>query len=395
MRMRSTLDGWLGRSSKGSFRNGKLLVVMFEAWGHVGGIQQVNRSLIRLFARSDQFRDTLVLSLMDSQDDVDVALTGTDVATHLEVVGFSSDKKDFSLAFLESLVNYRPAVILFSHITLATLGLMGKLLGYPYIFIAHGIEVWKRPSILTRLTVRLASHSLAVSEHTKKVATTFDRAFDRLQVCPLGLNVDTSLDTEVYSSLRDTFVGKKIILIVARIDAREAYKGHLELIRAMRQISPKHPDARLVIVGQGSGVPFLKDVVQSEGLEEFVVFAGFISDRLLNAYYALCEVFAMPSRGEGFGLAYLGAMAHGKPCIGSRVDAAREVIADGETGFLVDPSDERELADCINLLLRDAALRKEMGQAGRVRYESLFTEEEFHNRLTVFFQSYFDRESGT
>jgi glycosyltransferase involved in cell wall biosynthesis len=209
----------------------------------------------------------------------------------------------------------------------------------------------------------------------------------------LGLNVDTSLDTEAYSSLRNTFADKKVVLIVARVDAREAYKGHFEMIRAMRQITHKHPDVRLVIVGEGSGVPFLKEVVESERLEEFVVFAGFVSDPLLSAYYALCEVFAMPSRGEGFGLAYLEAMAHGKPCIGSKVDAAREVIADGETGFLVNPDDERELVGCLDLLLSDATLRRKLGRAGRIRYESLFTEEEFHNRLTILFRNYFGCES--
>jgi len=92
-------------------------------------------------------------------------------------------------------------------------------------------------------------------------------------------------------------------------------------------------------------------------------------------------VFAMPSRGEGFGIAYLEAMAHGLPCIGSVHDAAGEVIEDGVTGYLVDQSDTRALADRVSRLLGDDAGRREMGEAGRRRLRERFTADRFARRL--------------
>jgi glycosyltransferase involved in cell wall biosynthesis len=89
----------------------------------------------------------------------------------------------------------------------------------------------------------------------------------------------------------------------------------------------------------------------------------------------------MPSRGEGFGLAYLEAMSHGLPCIGSTHDAAGEIVTDEVTGFLVDQTDTAALVDRIARLLADADLRAAMGERGRVRVGRAFTESAFSARL--------------
>jgi phosphatidylinositol alpha-1,6-mannosyltransferase len=101
----------------------------------------------------------------------------------------------------------------------------------------------------------------------------------------------------------------------------------------------------------------------------------------LRQAYADAAVFAMPSRGEGFGLAYLEAMSAGLPCIGSVHDAASEVISDGVTGFLVDQENVSELAGRLRLLLTDRARRMEMGRRGRERWEREFTYDQFRRRL--------------
>jgi phosphatidylinositol alpha-1,6-mannosyltransferase len=97
--------------------------------------------------------------------------------------------------------------------------------------------------------------------------------------------------------------------------------------------------------------------------------------------YRGAQVFAMPSRGEGFGLVYLEAMAHGLPCIGSTHDAAGEVIADGITGYLTPQADIAGLAARVLDLLTDESRRRAMGESGRTRVASLFTYRHFAGRL--------------
>jgi glycosyltransferase involved in cell wall biosynthesis len=87
----------------------------------------------------------------------------------------------------------------------------------------------------------------------------------------------------------------------------------------------------------------------------------------LAACYSECEIFALPSGGEGFGLVYLEAMARGKPVIGGAHGGVPEVIEDGKTGFLVQHGDVPQLATSIETLLADPALGREMGARGRER----------------------------
>ena len=89
----------------------------------------------------------------------------------------------------------------------------------------------------------------------------------------------------------------------------------------------------------------------------------------LSACYADAEVFALPSRGEGFGFVYLEAMARGKPVIGGAHGGAPEVIQDGKTGYVVQHGDVAEVATAIDTLLANPELAKQMGARGRERVE--------------------------
>ena len=106
-----------------------------------------------------------------------------------------------------------------------------------------------------------------------------------------------------------------------------------------------------------------------------------LNEKILHYYYECCKVFAMPSTGEGFGLVYLEAMQHGKPCVASAGGVASEIINDGETGMLVKPDDTLGLTQAIVKLLREETLRRMMGDAGRRRYLKYFTAEAFGQRV--------------
>src|SRR5258708_36333950 len=106
------------------------------------------------------------------------------------------------------------------------------------------------------------------------------------------------------------------------------------LILSMSRLVLRWPDLQLAIVGSGDDRDWLEHVARDSGVQRHVHFLTGISYGELSACYEAAEIFALPSRGEGFGFVYLEAMAHGKPVIGGAHGGAPEVIQDGITGYV-------------------------------------------------------------
>jgi phosphatidylinositol alpha-1,6-mannosyltransferase len=108
---------------------------------------------------------------------------------------------------------------------------------------------------------------------------------------------------------------------------------------------------------------------------------GFVPDHALEACYAQATVFAMPSRGEGFGLVYIEAMRHGLPVIASVHDAAPEVVRDGQTGYTVNLDRPEELPERLIHLLKDRAHGQQLGQNGQRRWAEHYRYCHFQERF--------------
>jgi phosphatidylinositol alpha-1,6-mannosyltransferase len=175
--------------------------------------------------------------------------------------------------------------------------------------------------------------------------------------------------------------GRQSVIIVGRMIGSERYKGHDELLEAWPAVVAAIPDAHLVCVGEGDDVPRLRAKAASLGVGARVSFPGFVTAAIRQQAYGDAAVFAMPSRREGFGLVYLEAMASGLPCIASVHDAAREVVVDGVTGYLVSREDTAGLSARLVSLLDDEPKRRAMGEAGRRRVSEQFTFDAFRHRL--------------
>ena len=117
----------------------------------------------------------------------------------------------------------------------------------------------------------------------------------------------------------------------------ERYKGHDRLIAALPGILASVPDAAYLIVGAGDDRPRLAHLAAETGVADRVVLAGQVRHAELADHFALAHVFAMPSTGEGFGIAYLEAAASGLPVIAGNADGSADALADGRIGRLVDP----------------------------------------------------------
>jgi glycosyltransferase involved in cell wall biosynthesis len=171
------------------------------------------------------------------------------------------------------------------------------------------------------------------------------------------------------SELRRRFAqdNQTVLLYLGVLTAR---KNVQLLLDVMAQLVPERADLVLVIGGAGPLAQTLQSYVAQKGLQEQVKFAGYIAEADKIAYYNLADVFVFPSRLEGFGMVVAEAMACGIPVVTSNAASLPEVV--GEAGLLADPTRVDEFAAQIMRLVQDAALRKQLGEAGRVHVRAHF-----------------------
>jgi phosphatidyl-myo-inositol dimannoside synthase len=249
----------------------------------------------------------------------------------------------------------------------------------PYLVPLYGIEVWRPLGWDRRRALALAAVRLAISRYTVERARPFIPDPDGVRILPLALeerDPEGAVDLELVSHL-----GTGFLLTVGRMASGERYKGHDQVLEAL----PRLPGARLVVAGDGDDRPRLAARALEIGLMSpkggRVTFTGFVSEATLTELYRRAAVFVMPSLGEGFGLVYLEAMRAGKPCVAARGSAADEVVAHGETGFLVDREDPKELESVLSRLLASPDLARRLGEAGRRRWREQFSLERFQAGL--------------
>jgi len=242
----------------------------------------------------------------------------------------------------------RPDLILFDHLDLAQCqGLLPRWVQSRYAVWLHGIEIWKA---LPRRKVRGlkgASGFLFNSQFTQAKALKFHPWMEQgpwARVVPLGLEA-TGLPTrgEPGANLETK---RPWVLTVGRLEASRP-KGHREILAVFPEVVAACPTAHWHVVGQGPWWEELRAAVDRSPVRRNITLHGFLTAAALSELYASCRIFCMPSHGEGFGLVYAEAAAHGCVCIGSTRDAAPEVIGDaGVCVALEDP-----------LALRDALIR--------------------------------------
>ncbi len=176
---------------------------------------------------------------------------------------------------------------------------------------------------------------------------------------------------------------EKIILCVARIDR---LKGQKFLIEAASQL--KNIKFKLIFIGNGSlskevlkvrdkeeYLEELQELISSKKLQNNVIFTGAVSREILMAAYKACDVVVLPSIQEGFGLAITEAMAFGKPVIGSCIGGISTQIWPGVNGFLVSPGDVKALVECLEYILTNDDIAKQMGVEGKKIFKEQFSSE--------------------
>jgi len=269
-----------------------------------------------------------------------------------------------NLAALAEARRFRPDVILIAHIVASpAAAAIRRALGARTVQYFHANEIGGKPRLAAFAAGR-ADVVVAVSSYTAGLIAATGASPAELRLIPPGVELPSDPTPERPE--------RPTLLTIARL--RDAYKGHDVLIRALARVRADVPDVELVVIGDGPLRGDLERLASAVGVTDAVRFLGTVSDDERDLWLRRTDVFTMPSRlpsdgraGEGFGIVYLEAAAYGKPVVAGNVAGALDAVADGETGLLVDPTDERAVADALTRLLSDRELARRMGVAGAER----------------------------
>jgi phosphatidylinositol alpha-1,6-mannosyltransferase len=346
-----------------------------------GGVAVVSRLLWRVFA--DRWGDqTRLITLLEDSGPLESLDSST--ATRLRFGTTLAGGQAFGQC----------PWVFYSHLSVARVqSFVPVPFRRPYGVFLHGIEAWQPLAPPQRRVLQSAAVRIANSHFTADRVIEANPDLGSIAVCPLTIEADLPGrgGPGRGGPIRHHRLPPRanLVLIVARMLSAECYKGHDALLEAWPIVKAHQPDARLVCVGDGDDVPRLQQKAHELGIGQETIFTGFVPADELHAWYDAASVFAMPSRGEGFGLVYLEAMSHGLPCIGSVHDAAGEIIEDGVTGHLVNQSDPRELGAALLGLLTNRERRTDMGAAGLRRFERHFSYDAFSRRMVSLLEEAF------
>jgi glycosyltransferase involved in cell wall biosynthesis len=208
---------------------------------------------------------------------------------------------------------------------------------------------------------------VAISDAVRAFHVRAGLSAKKLVTIHYGLDAPPTRPSEVTPEQAGIPKDAPLVLAVGRLIAQ---KDHATLLAAFARVRESHPDARLAILGWGPLEQATKARAAALGLDGSVLIPGRVEPR---DWLARADVFAHPSRWEGFGIVLLEAMHSSLPVVATSVSAIPEIVVDGTTGFLTSPGDVGSMADRISQLLADPALRRSLGDAGRARAGAEFS----------------------
>lgn len=295
-------------------------------------------------------------SAFDQQGSLEVVRVGSRGSRRAGIVALNAR------AVLEART-WRPDILLSGHIVGTPAAYAAKrMLGVPCVVYLYAKEVAASPH-LARRAVRTFDRVIVISRYTALLAREAGATKALLRVIPPG--VDAAGATNRGTPDRPT------ILTIARLEDR--YKGHDTIVRALGLVRARVPAVQWAVIGEG---PLRRDIERlgrAYGVWDTIRLLGAVPDAERDLWLMRSSVFCMPSRlpaaraGEGFGIVFLEAGAHGMPVVAGNVSGTVDAVVDGVTGTLVDPTDHVAVADAITDLLLDQPMAARMGDAGRLR----------------------------
>jgi len=264
---------------------------------------------------------------------------------------------------------------------------MKKLFGIPYIIYVYGSETFRFGN--NRLLMAMIKKFLLNAEKIIPNSRFTMREFlalgiprDKFDVITPGVDTSRFFPAPKDKSLVKKYnLSEKFVLVtVARLDER---KGHDYVIRATADLKNDYPNIVYLIIGKGREEQNLRSLVTETGVEDQVIFCGYVSDEDLPKYYNLSNTFILLNRQstdneqlrgdyEGFGIVFLEASACGKPVIAGNYGGIADAIEDRKSGYIIDGTDLNTVTNTIKSLIENGNIRNMIGQYGLHRARKSF-----------------------
>lgn len=257
--------------------------------------------------------------------------------------------------------------------------------GLPLVITTHGRDVYAdrqagdivptlwytRPFL--RFSLALADQVISVSQDCARHAVRAGASPDRTVVIHNGIDLSRFYPSAAApAEVRERYGISQHAKLALFVGSLNEHKGTDILLQAMPHVLREVPDASLLVVGEGPAIEGLLALRESLGLQDKVLFAGYIPNTEVPLYENACDVFVLPSLREPFGIAAVEAMGCAKPVIASRTGGLAEIIDHGETGLLTDPGNSEQLAAAIIRVLTDRELSVQLGRNAREKVETGF-----------------------
>lgn len=265
----------------------------------------------------------------------------------------------------------------------APLEMFAERTGWP----ERSSRLYRTGTFLERESIKLADGWMASSANIADFAARhYDIPRDRIDVVHCGV------DCEQFRPPSELPTARRPTVLFAGTVAES--KGIVTVAEAVLRLRSRYPDILLRVAGKENALlRKLCDRAAAAGAASSIEAVGFLQDRLaIVDLFQQADVFASPAEQEhGVANVYVEAMACGCPVIAGDAGGAPEAVTDGETGFLVAPSDVTAVAAAIDRVLEDRALRRRLGAAARRRVEDYFARDRYIERVLSAYRATIER----
>jgi len=340
----------------------------------IGGLERIIASIVLALNR-DRY-EAKVWCLAEGGQ---IAEELIDQGVEVKMLGMRSYYNPLQIMTLSRLLRNEKINILHTHGYFgSTFGRVAAIFARVPVVLVHVHSTYygykKRNIVIEKLLSFFTDKTICVSEAVKRFVVEIEGIAEK-KTCLIHNGVEIPGTFEADPSVnRNSFSFSEEDYVAITIASLTPNKGHRVLIDAIKIISPKYNDLRLLIVGDGPLRDNLGAYAEELQLSSKIVFTGQRDD--INLLLKLADIFILPSmEREGLGIAIIEAMAVGLPVIGTRLGGIPEVIEEDVNGLLFAPGNSEELAAAIEKLIAAPAIREKMGRMGRGIYEEKFTAE--------------------
>lgn len=267
----------------------------------------------------------------------------------------------------------------------------------PIIFTEHGRDYpdYRRPKrvLANRLLLRRHDRVVAVGQQVKQALVDNEGIAERrIEVIYNGIPLaQFAADPERRRQARSALGLDNQTFAIVQVARLNPLKDHVTAVAMMSRLVQRHPNARLLLVGEGEQRGVIETAIAEAGLQSSIRLYGNRSD--VATFLQAADAFLLTSVSEGIPLTLIEAMAAGVPCVATRVGGIPEVIVDGQSGLLAAAQSPDQLTDCLQRLISNERQRQQLAQAGQERAVAMFGDAAMHARYHSLYRQLADNRN--